>query len=212
MAKRSKSWIQNGAQAWVCCIALVAGVAGMQIAQAQVQPAPTVPLAPGAAPQDKLAQAAASVGVQKCLPAIRRLSALTVQGSRSHDVLLDWDRKQPDAGPFFSLVGMEFPNAGVAASVTAVPDASSNTCTIAAERISVAPFTCASIAQSELPGYQMFRLLPTYAVYTDPKEPTSSVSLIDSPPGCLVIRRFVEYHWQDPAAASKPVPKPAAKR
>lgn len=169
-------------------------------------------LAPAAPPQDKLAQAAASVGVQKCMPAIRRLSALTIQGSRSHDVLLDWDRKQPDAGPFFSLIGMEFPNAGVAASVTAVPDANASTCTIAAERISVAPFTCASIAQSELPGYQMFRLLPTYAVYTDPKEPTSSVSLIDSPPGCLVIRRFVEYHWQDPAAVSAPAPKPPAKR
>jgi hypothetical protein len=63
-----------------------------------------------------------------------------VQGARSHDVLLDWDRKQPDAEPVFS-------------------------------------------------------------VYTDPKEPTSSVSLIDSPPGCLVIRRFVEYGWKDPGAA-----------
>ena len=176
------------------------------LASAQSTPAPAAP------PQDKLAQAAASVGVQKCLPAIKRLSALTVQGSRNHDVLLDWDRKQPDAGPFFSLIGMEYPNAGVAASVTAVPDPGGTSCSVAAERISVAPFTCASIAQAELPGYQMFRLLPTYAVYTDPKEPTSSVSLIDSPPGCLVIRRFVEYHWQDPAAASKPAPKPAAKR
>ena len=121
-----------------------------------------------------------------------------------HDVLLDWDRQRPDAGPLFSLIGLEFPNAGVAASITAVPDVASNTCTVAAERISVAPFTCASIAQQELPGYQMTRLLPIYAVYTDPKEPTSSVSLIDSPPGCLIIRRFVEYNWKDPAATAAP--------
>lgn len=157
-----------------------------------------------AAPQDVLTRAAASVGVKRCLPAVNRLANLSVQGARAHDVLLDWDRKRPDAGPMFSLIGMEFPNAGVAASVTAVPDAAGDTCTVAAERISVAPFTCASIAEQELPGYQMTRLLPIYAVYTDPKEPNSSVSLIDSPPGCLVIRRFVEYNWKDPAAAAAP--------
>lgn len=167
---------------------------------------------PAVSGQDKLTRAAASVGVQRCLPAISRLGGLAIQGSRSNDVLLDWDRKQPDAGPMFSLIGMEFPNAGMAASITAVPDATGQACTIAAERISVAPFTCASIAQAELADHQMTRLLPIYAVYTDPKEEGSSVSLIDSPPGCLVIRRFVEYHWQDPNAASKAPPRPPAKR
>jgi len=166
-----------------------------------------VPQAPPAAPQDTLTRAAASVGVKRCLPAITRLSTLTVQGSRSHDVLLDWDRKRPDAGPMFSLIGMEFPNAGVAASITAIPD-ESGACTVSAERISVAPFTCASVGQQELASYKMTRLLPNYAVYTDEKEPTSSVSLIDSPPGCLIIRRYVEYGWRDPAAV--PVAVPAA--
>lgn len=166
-----------------------------------------VPQAPPAAPQDTLTRAAASVGVKRCLPAITRLSTLTVQGSRSHDVLLDWDRKRPDAGPMFSLIGMEFPNAGVAASITAIPD-ESGACTVSAERISVAPFTCASVGQQELASYKMTRLLPNYAVYTDEKEPTSSVSLIDSPPGCLIIRRYVDYGWRDPAAV--PVAAPAA--
>jgi hypothetical protein len=169
--------------------------------------------------QDKLTSAARDVGVKRCLPAVSRLSALSVQGAGAHDVLLDWDRQHPDAGPLFSLIGMQFPNAGVAASITAVPDETGNGCTVSAERISVAPYTCASIAQQELPGYQATKLLPVYTVYTDPKEPTSSVSLIDSPPGCLVIRRFVEYHWKDPKAAAAPEPavakpasKPAAKR
>ncbi|MGN8079527.1 hypothetical protein [Variovorax sp. 22077] len=174
-----------------------------------------VPQAPPAAPQDTLTRAAASVGVKRCLPAITRLSTLTVQGSRSHDVLLDWDRKRPDAGPMFSLIGMEFPNAGVAASITAIPD-ESGACTVSAERISVAPFTCASVGQQELASYKMTRLLPNYAVYTDEKEPTSSVSLIDSPPGCLIIRRYVEYGWRDPAAvpAAPPAaaPQPARKK
>ncbi len=159
-------------------------------------------------PQDKLTLAANSVGVKRCLPAITRLSGLTVQGSRSHDLLLDWDKKRPDGGPVFSLIGLEYPNAGVAAAITAVPEPDG--CTVAAERISVAPYTCASIAQQELAGYQMTRLLPVFAVYIDSKEPTSSVSLIDSPPGCLVIRRYVEYGWKDPNAPAAASPAPSA--
>jgi hypothetical protein len=156
--------------------------------------------APAAAPQEKLSAAASSVGIKRCLPAIQRLSVLNLQGSRAHDLLLDWDRKRPDGGAMFSLMGIEYPDAGVATSITALPEADGS-CTVAAERISVAPFTCASIAQQELAGYQMSKLLPIYAVYVDPKEPNSSVSLIDSPPGCLVIRRFVEYAWKNPTAA-----------
>ena len=188
---------------------VAACVAGAACAGALAQGV-LVPQAPPPPPMDKLTGAAASVGVKKCLPAISRLSSLSVQGSRSHDVLLDWDRKQPDAGPVFSLIGLEYPNAGVAASITAIPQPGGS-CTVSAERISVAPYTCASIAQQELAGYQMTRLLPTFAVYTDAREPTSSVSLIDSPPGCLVIRRFVEYNWKDPAAAA-PVAPAAARR
>ncbi|KQX39454.1 hypothetical protein [Variovorax sp. Root434] len=180
------------------------GAAGAALAQGVL-----VPQAPPAAPQDTLTRAATSVGIKRCLPAITRLSTLTVQGSRSHDVLLDWDRKRPDAGPMFSLIGMEFPNAGVAASITAIPD-DSGACTVSAERISVAPFTCASVGQQELASYKMTRLLPNYAVYTDEKEPTSSVSLIDSPPGCLIIRRYVEYGWRDPAAVTGAAPAGAA--
>ena len=157
--------------------------------------------APPGATVDKLAAAAASVGIQRCLPAITRLSTLNLQGSRSHDLLLDWDRKRPDSGAVFGFLGIEYPNGGVATSITALPEGTDG-CTVAAERISVAPFTCASVAQQELAGYQANRLLPVYTVYVDPKDPASSVSLIDSPPGCLVIRRYVQYDWKDPNAAA----------
>ena len=78
-----------------------------------------------------------------------RLSTLSLQGSRNHDLLLDWDRKRPDSGAVFAFIGIEYPNAGVAAAINAFPE-SDGSCTVAAERISVAPFTCASIAQQEL--------------------------------------------------------------
>lgn len=171
----------------------VLGFAGVQAQQQQAPPQA----------RDKLSMAAASVGIKRCLPAITRLSTLNLAGSRSHDLLLDWDRKRPDSGLVFSFLGIQYPDAGVATSITALPE-SDGGCTVAAERISVAPFTCASVAQQELAGYQMSRLLPVYTVYVDPKEPNSSVSLIDSPPGCLVIRRFVEYSWKEPAAATPP--------
>ncbi|MGJ7607239.1 hypothetical protein ACSFA7_23090 [Variovorax sp. LT1R20] len=203
--------MKTATQRFARLLSAVATVAAWAMAGTALAQGVLVPQAPAAAPQDTLTRAATSVGIKRCLPAITRLATLTVQGSRGHDVLLDWDRKRPDDGPMFSLVGIQYPNAGVAASITAIPG-DSGSCTVSAERISVAPFTCQSVAEQELKDYQMTRLLPIYAVYTDPKEPTSSVSLIDSPPGCLVIRRYVEYGWRDPstpAAASAPA-APAA--
>lgn len=180
--------------AWVAALGCAASLASAQAVLAPMAAAPE---------QNKLALAAGSVGVKSCLPAISRLSALLVQGSRSHDVLIDWGRQRPDGEPFFSMVGLEYVNAAAAASLTAVP-ASGGACTVAAERISVAPYTCASVAQQELRGYTVTRLLPVYAVYVDEKEPTSSVSLIDSPPGCLIIRRYVEYGWKQQTEHRQP--------
>ena len=154
-----------------------------------------------APPADNLlAQAARSVGVKQCLPAIERLSGLAVAGASAHDVLVDWDRAQPDAGAFFSLIGVNLGRQSLAATITAVPHAKGG-CTVSAERISVAPYTCESIASVELKGYMASRLLPTFTVYTVKGDPGESVSLIDSPPGCLVIRRHVQYGWQEPGSA-----------
>ena len=183
---------------------LAAAVLGMPGFQAQAQvtpqrpPAPVLPAPAAGVPLDALTAAATNVGVRRCLPAITRLSSLTVSGSTGNDVLVDWDRKNPDGGPFFSLSGVEYKNASLAFSLTAVPD-SAGGCSVAAERISVAPFACRSIAQQELGGYQATQLLATFTVYVDARDPGASVTLIDSPPGCLIIRRHVEYDWKDPA-------------
>ena len=172
--------------------------AGLALAAAAQGVPPTSPPGP-----NLVVEAARSLGVVNCLPAINRLSSLAVAGSRSHDVLVDWDKVQPDSGPFFSLIGINFAGQSLAATVTAVPQG--NGCTVSAERISVAPYTCQSIADVELRGYSMTRLLPTFTVYTQVQDPGSSVSLIDSPPGCLVIRRYVNYGWKDPGAPRAPV-------
>ena len=147
-------------------------------------------------PQDALTAAATNVGIRRCLPAISRLSSMIVSGSTGNDVLLDWDRKSPDSGAFFSLSGVEHKNASLAFSLMAVPD-SNGGCSVAAERISMAPFSCQSIAQQELTGYKATRLLATFTVYVDARDKGASVSLIDSPPGCLIIRRHVEFDWKD---------------
>ena len=176
---------------WLAWQAWLVAMLFMQInaVVAQVMPPP--------APVDALAAAATNVGVKRCLPAIARLSSLAVTGSTANDVLVDWDRKNPDIGPFFSLSAVVYRNASIALSLTAVPDAAGG-CSVAAERISVAPFTCQSIAQQELASYRSVQLLPTFNVYIDERDPGASVSLIDSPPGCLIIRRHVEYGWKEP--------------
>ena len=165
--------------------------------RAPVQPAPQAT----GKPLDTLTLAATNVGIKRCLPAISRLSSLVLNGSTGNDVLVDWDRKNADGMPFFSLSGVEYKNASLAFSLTAVPD-SQGGCSVAAERISVAPFTCRSIALQELGGYRAVQLLPTFTVYVDEKDAGASVSLIDSPPGCLLIRRHVQFDWKEPVAGA----------
>ena len=141
--------MKTATQRFARLLPIAATVAAWAMAGTALAQGVLVPQAPAAPPQDTLTRAATSVGIKRCLPAITRLATLTVQGSRGHDVLLDWDRKRPDDGPMFSLVGIQYPNAGVAASITAIPG-DSGTCTVSAERISVAPFTCQSVAEQEL--------------------------------------------------------------
>jgi hypothetical protein len=177
-----------------------------QPVQPRPAPAPQTAQPQGPQPQNNLlAEAARELGVKQCLPAVDRLSALAVAGSRTHDVLVDWDRTGPDTGPFFSLMGISYGPQSVAATITAIPQGNGG-CTISAERISVAPYTCKSIAEVELKAYAATSLLPTFTVYTQKTDPGASVSLIDSPPGCLVIRRHVQYRWVDPATSPAPPP------
>lgn len=188
----------------ILAVCVLTGLLGPAICLAQVSPQ-RVPVQPTpqavAKPLDTLTLAATNVGIKRCLPAISRLSSLVLNGSTGNDVLVDWDRKNADGMPFFSLSGVEYKNASLAFSLTAVPD-SQGGCSIAAERISVAPFTCRSIALQELAGYRAVQLLPTFTVYVDEKDAGASVSLIDSPPGCLLIRRHVQFDWKEPPAGA----------
>ncbi len=148
-------------------------------------------------PPNAAVSAIQNVGVKTCATAIERLSRLAIDRTVGHDLLLDWDRKKADAAPVFSLIGLQYANSGAAMSLTAVPS-NDGSCTVAAERISSAPVSCQIVAESELRGMRATHLLPTFSVYADPNDRTATVSLIDAPPGCLVIRRYVEYNWQLP--------------
>lgn len=141
---------------------------------------------------NSLAQAAANVGVKQCLPALTELSALGMRGSARNDVLFDWDRKRAGAGPIFSLVGLQYADDTAAMSVTSVPE-KDGSCTVSAERISVAAASCQTVAHDELTAYRPARLLDHMVVYTEAGNPGSSVSLLDVHGGCLMIRRYVKF-------------------
>lgn len=145
--------------------------------------------------QNALTTAATNVGLTACKPALDRLSTLAINGTKNNDVLLDWDRKRPATSPVFAMIGLEYPNGGAAMSITTIPDGAGG-CSVAAERISSAPVACEAVAGQELNGYRATRLLSNMTVYTDGKDPNSTVSLIDTPPGCLVIRRYIEFNWK----------------
>lgn len=147
-----------------------------------------------AIPLNSLTVAASNVGVQQCLPHLADVSGLGLQGTTKNDVLFDWDRKRFGGGPVFALLGMEYSRGSAALTVAAVPE-SDGSCSIAAERISVAHTSCETVAHQELSDYRVTQLLGHMLVYTRDKEPGSSISLIDDPPVCLVIRRFVKLSW-----------------
>ncbi len=154
--------------------------------------------AQGSASKNLLGDAAQAIGAKKCQAALARLGNIATYGSQRQDILVDWDKQKPDSNPVFSMLGASYPNGAVAASVVAVPSADGKGCSVLAERISVAPFTCDSIAQAELANYRVTSLLPQFNVYTDPNDSNSTVSLMSSPPGCLIIRRYVKFHWTEP--------------
>ncbi len=154
--------------------------------------------APRRGAPDRMSLAARSVGVVRCLPAVRRLSGLELLGASRDDVVLNWDRQFPDASPFFGLMGVVEPNTGThATTITAVPGPY-GTCTVASERIAWAPESCARLARRELPGYRVAHLLPDMDVLSSPSDVDGTVSLLRAGPGCLVIRRFVDFDWRAP--------------
>lgn len=143
-------------------------------------------------PLNSMAEAADNAGIKQCRAQLSALSALGTQGTTGNDLLLDWDRKRANHSPVFSLIGLQYESSAAAMSMSAVPEADGS-CSVSAERISVAPVACKTLAGRELRGYRATPLLRQMTVYTDSQHAGSSVSLIDSPSGCLVIRRYVAF-------------------
>ncbi len=154
---------------------------------------PPAPASPPPAPQADtvLAHAAREIGIRRCYAAINVVSARTFAGAGHADVVLDWDRQAPDDAPFFSLTGLDFAHAAAVLSLTTVPQPAG--CTVLAERISSAPLACRELARTELAGYRASPLVPAVTVYTSPGRARETVTLIEAPPSCVIVRREVRF-------------------
>ena len=198
----------HSASTRLCLAGLLAALAAASPAYAQAPRTPgpgrTLPATrPLRAAPDHMSQAARSVGVVRCLPAVRRMAGLELLGASKDDVVLNWDRQFPDASPFFGLMGVVEPGTGThATTLTAVPGPY-GTCSVASERIAWAPESCARLARRELPGYRVSHLLPNMDVLSSASDVDSTVSLLRAGPGCLVIRRFVDFDWHVPRARAR---------
>ncbi|MGS0893220.1 hypothetical protein ACVBGC_11860 [Burkholderia stagnalis] len=168
----------------MCASNLAGAQSAPAIASAQA-PEPTV-----------LAAAATAAGIRRCHSAIDAVSRRMFAGAAHADVMLDWDRANPDGAPFFSLSGMDFRRDAALLSLTTAPAAGG--CAILVERISSAPTACSEVARTELAGYRPTSLVRAVTVYTNPARPRETITLVDAPPACLVLRRQVEFNW--PAA------------
>lgn len=176
-------------------LAAVAVVAPCCVVSALAQPTPAaVAAAAPAEPVTVLAHAAQEVGIRRCYDAVAQVSARVFDHAHRADVLLDWQRANPDIGPFFSMSGIEFPTSSALLSLVTVPGVTGG-CSVLAERISSAPLSCAQVARAELNGYHATQLVKSVMVYTDSSRPRETVLLVDTPPSCLILRRQVQFQW-----------------
>jgi hypothetical protein len=182
---------------WTCT--MLACLSGPSLAQPlPVSPGSATAVNPGTppptmeAPATVLAQAAQKVGVRRCYQAINVVSSRTFLNTERTDVVLDWDRQDPDSAPFFSLAGLEYGQNSAVLSLTTTPVPNGG-CAILAERISSAPMPCKDVARSELGGYHANTLVKLVTVYTTPGRSRETVTLIDAPPSCVIVRRQVQF-------------------
>jgi len=181
--------------AWFATVLFAASLAsGQSAAQAVLaEPGSTPPQA------NALVLAAGNVGVRRCLPALAELSSIGIRDAIRNDVLIDWDRRRPDGAPVFSLIGFENAKGNGAMSISAMPEAD-GTCSVGVLRTAYEPHPCRQVAERDLKGYKATRLIDHMMVYTRDDQPGSTVSLIDSAPGCLTLRRYVKFSMTSPAA------------
>lgn len=174
---------------------VLAWTAVQPAAFAQAQPAPAGgPLITPPVPVTVLAHAAQEIGVRRCYDAVAQVSARVFDRAARADIVLDWQRTNPDIGPFFSLSGIEFQKSSALLSLVTVPGIAGG-CSVLAERISSAPLSCAQVARSELSGYHATQLVKSVMVYTESTHSREAVVLVDTPPSCLILRRQVQFQW-----------------
>ncbi|EDT37582.1 hypothetical protein BamMEX5DRAFT_6643 [Burkholderia ambifaria MEX-5] len=92
------------------------------------------------------------------------------------------------------MAGLEYPSSSAVLSLTTVP-APAGGCTILVERVSSAPLSCKAVAAAQLRNYKATPLVKAVAVYTHPDRPRETVTLVDTPPACLIVRRQVRFRW-----------------
>lgn len=146
-------------------------------------------------PAEPVLQAAArTIGIRRCLNAVSAVAQRASLGATQQDLLVDWDRAAPDAGPFFALTALGDGTRRAALSVSAVP-APDGGCAIKVERISAASQSCAQLAEAELADHASVPLIEGVRVYQNQRVPGETYMLVANSPGCLVIRRQVAMKW-----------------
>jgi hypothetical protein len=139
-------------------------------------------------------QAARSVGVRRCFPAIEAIAKRATVGVSQQDIVLDWDRRSPDSGAFFSLTGIGAGKQRAVVTISAFPQTPGN-CAVLVERISALPGACDIVAATELRGFQPTQLIPGITIYQSSAQSAETYTLVDGSGACLLIRRQAALRW-----------------
>ena len=180
--------------AWRLSICGAVGWAALGSPPAFAQSAAPTPTGAPDRLQTVLGQAAQAVGIRRCQAAVEQVAAPMFAQTKRVDIAVDWDHGDPDNEPFFTLSGLEYQDASAVMSLTTVPSATGG-CSILVERISSAPMPCKEVARATLAGYRSTSLVRAVTIYVNPARLAETVTLIDSPASCMIIRRQTRFHW-----------------
>lgn len=142
-----------------------------------------------------VALAAKKIGVKACLEAITKVATDNMVGAVDQDIVINWNKKDPNGEPFFSLTALGAGEQRAILSITAIPLAQHKGCALMVQRVFTSTQLCSDIANNQLSTFVGGSLIKGVFVYQDPENREETYTLMQNSNNCTIIFRREIPKW-----------------
>lgn len=142
-----------------------------------------------------VALAAKKIGVKVCLEAITKVATDNMAGVVDQNIVVNWNKKDPNGEPFFSMTALGAGEQRAILSITAIPLAQHKGCALMVERIFTSAQLCSVIGNNQLSTFVGGSLIKGVFVYQDPENREETYTLMQNSNNCTVIFRREIPKW-----------------